>query len=342
MRIPTGILATALALTLAVGCSGSSKKEHSAEVFAMDTLIFLSAWGEYGHQAVQQGESYLYYIEDKFSTTRTSSELSQLNAGAGQWQSVSDDMAQVIVHALALSKETGGAFDPTIHSILTTWGFTTDSFQVPDPTEIHELMPYVGAEKIKYNEKTQEVLIPKGFSLDFGGIAKGYAGDELANAMEEAGVKTGLLTLGGNVVAIGRKTDGAMWNIGIQNPSGGGALASVAIEDKAVVTSGGYQRYFAREGELYGHIIDPTTGYPAQSGLTSVTIITDSALEGDVLSTALFVMGVEKGADYWREHQDFEAVFITDEGDIFITQGIHPWFTLASGYTEGTLRVITP
>lgn len=332
---------TVLIAALSVGCTASTK-EYSGEVFAMDTLIFLAAWGEGGKEAVAEGEQYLYFIEDKFSTTRSFSELSQLNQGAGEWQPISPELADVLRVALGLSEKTKGAFDPTIYPILTTWGFTKDEFYVPTQEEINHLLSYTGAFRIVMDASGENVYIPEGFQLDFGGIAKGYAGDQLSQSMRESGVKSGLLTLGGNVVTIGQKVDGSLWNIGIQNPAGGGALASVSIQDKAVVTSGGYQRYFARDDQIYGHIIDPATGYPAKSGLASVTIIADSAILGDVLSTALFVMGLEDATAYWQEHQDFEAVFITEEGDVYVTHGIEPWFKLATGYTEGVLEVIRP
>lgn len=335
-------LVCGLILFLVLGGCGRSSKEYSGEVFAMDTLIFISAWGDQGKEAVQEGEQYLYYIEDKFSTTRSFSELSQLNAGAGQWQEMSPEMAQVVAAALALSEETGGAFDPTIYPILRTWGFTQEEYYVPSQAEVRALLPLVGAEQILLNEAGDKIWIPEGVQLDFGGIAKGFAGDQLKAMMLEAGVETGLLTLGGNVVAIGRKSDGGQWTIGIQNPAGGGVLASVAIENQAVVTSGGYQRYFSRDGVLYGHIIDPSTGYPSTSGLASVTIVADSALEGDVLSTALFVMGLEEACAYWQEHQDFQAVFITQEGDIHITKGLEGWFFPVPGYDQGQIQVVSP
>lgn len=158
--------------------------------------------------------------------------------------------------------------------------------------------------------------------LDFGGIAKGYAAEKCAKLLEAAGIEAALLSLGGNLQTVGTKPDGSAWAVGIADPENPTqAIATLTFTGSlALVTSGGYQRYFEEDGVRYHHILDPKTGYPARSGLASVTILAESGTLADALSTALFVMGLDAAAEFWRGSDDFEAVFVTDGGKIYATQ----------------------
>ncbi len=164
--------------------------------------------------------------------------------------------------------------------------------------------------------------------IDAGAIAKGYASDAVADIFHSYGITSGLISLGGNVCAFGSKTDGSDWNIAIQDPSSpsdpNAYAGIIRCSDAFLITSGSYQRYFTENGKRYCHIIDPSTGYPADNGLSSVTVVSSSGTEGDALSTALYVMGLERASEFWRNCTDlsFEAVFITQEGKIYVTEGI--------------------
>lgn len=178
--------------------------------------------------------------------------------------------------------------------------------------------------------------------LDLGAVGKGYTGDILSELLKEQGVTSALLDIGGNIQMIGRKPDGSRWRLGIQNPFGEGCLGVLESEDGAVVTSGNYERYFIGEdGKQYGHIIDPSTGYPAESGLVSVSIIAKEGRLCDALSTAIYVMGLEEAAEYWKENGGFEMLFVTGGNEIYLTEGISNDFSLYENFTDMEIYVIT-
>lgn len=328
-----------LTATLSFTACGLYKNESSAEIYAMNTFVSITLWGKDGTEVLLDSENFIYNIEEQISTTRTSSEIYQMNHNSGQWYALSPEVLDVLEYALDMAERTEGAFNPTVYPLVSAWGFTQSEYQVPTEEALAELLPLVDIAHVSVDREEGQVMLAEGVAVDFGGIAKGYVADYLADFYRDEGYESAMISLGGNIYALGLKQDGSLWNIGIQNPYGAGAVGSVAVEDKAVVTSGGYQRYFIEDDEVYWHIIDPRTGYPAKTELASVSVVSDSAMYGDSLSTALFVMGLEEAQEFWRTHGDFDAVFITTEGDIFITQGLEKIFTPVKEYT-GQLQVV--
>ena len=220
------------------------------------------------------------------------------------------------------------------------WGFTTGDYQVPSADELSALAAQIDYTQVELTEN--QVRLPEGMELDFGAVAKGYTGEVLAQELRELGVESAILTLGGNVQTIGSRPGGDPWRIGVQDPEGDGYLMVLSLVDQAAVTSGGYQRFFDADGERYWHIMDPASAAPARSGLTSVTIVGDSGTQCDGLSTALFVLGWEDAAGFWREHQGFDAVLVDEDGRIAITAGLEDRYVLGPGYEDRTVEVIRP
>ena len=174
-----------------------------------------------------------------------------------------------------------------------------------------------------------KATLPDGMEIDLGSVAKGYTGDVLSAFLKENGVTSAMLDLGGNIQTVGSKPDGSSWRVGIRDPEGDGNLGVVEVVNQAVITSGGYERYFEEDGVRYWHILDPQTGFPARSGLLSVTIIGECGAVCDSLSTALFVMGLDDALDHWRQYRDFEAVFVSEDGSVTITAGLEDGFALS-------------
>lgn len=314
MRKVFSVIAFSLCLVLC-GCAA---REYEKNIFAMDTVMDLKIYSN-GSDALSKSEEEIRRIDGLFDRGDENSEIYKINKD--KTAVVSDETLYVIRSALALSERTGGAFDITTAPVTDLWGFYGGNFRVPSQNEIQNALEGVGYEKIKLDGNT--VIMPENTAADLGGIGKGYASDRVADILKENGVKSAIISLGGNVYTLGSRPNGRKWSVGITDPADKSQLAGkVNVNNMAVVTSGGYQRYFESGGKTYHHIIDPKTGESAQSGLSSVTIISPSGIGADALSTALFVAGLEKGTEIWRKSDDFEAVFIDGSGVIYVTEGI--------------------
>ena len=332
--LSAALLSAAFLLT---GCSGAPAQEpESATFFAMDTAMDFTVYGDAA--LLDEAETLIGSLEEQVSVTDEHSDIYAIDhTGSG---SLSGNAAELMEQALELCRRTGGALDISVYPIVRAWGFTTGSYQIPDEETIQSLLPLVDYTQIQYDAATGVVTLPEGMEIDLGSVAKGYAGQLAAQMLRNSGVESALLNLGGNVQTVGTKPDGSPWKIGIKDPQGEDAMMVLSVEDQAVVTSGGYERYFEQDGQTYWHVMDPSTGHPADSGLISVTIVGDEGVVCDGLSTALFVMGLEKAADLWAQSCDFEAVFVTASGEVYITEGLRDRFALTEQYADTPVSVI--
>lgn len=332
--LSAALLSAAFLLT---GCSGAPAQEpETATFFAMDTAMDFTVYGDAA--LLDEAETLIGSLEEQVSVTDEHSDIYAIDhTGSG---SLSGNAAELMEQALELCRRTGGALDISVYPIVQAWGFTTGSYQVPDEETIQSLLPLVDYTQIQYDAATGVVTLPEGMEIDLGSVAKGYAGQLAAQMLREHGVQSALLNLGGNVQTVGTKPDGSPWQIGIKDPQGEDAMMVLSVEDQAVVTSGGYERYFEQDGQTYWHIMDPSTGHPADSDLLSVTIVGKQGIICDGLSTSLFVMGLEKAADLWAQSGDFEAVFVTASGEVYITEGLQDRFALTEQYADTPVSVI--
>ena len=334
-------LAALAAFLLLAGCGSESAQvpptqtpsasESERTFFAMDTVMTLRLY-EGGSEAVlDAAEDRVKELEALWSVTDENSEIYALNRTGHA--ALSGDTAALLANALELCARTDGALDVTIYPVLRAWGFTTGEYAVPDSGAIEELLTRVDYTRVELDEAAGTAAIPDGMEIDLGSVAKGDTGDTLAGLLKVHGVESALLDLGGNIQTIGAKPDGTPWRIGVRDPEDEtGYIGVVSVSDKAVVTSGGYERYFERDGVRYWHIMDPATGAPARSGLASVTVVGDAGVVCDALSTALFVMGREGAVDFWRQYRDelgFELILAGDDGSVTVTAGVEDCFALS-------------
>lgn len=299
----------------------SDETPYSEEIFAMDTVMSLTAYGESGELAVTSAKSEITRLDALFSISSEGGDVFAVNqTGTAE---VSEETADLVQRALEFCDSTGGAFDCTIQPLMELWGFPTQNYRLPSQDEIDQTLRLVDSRRLSA-DGTSISLGQAGMALDLGGIAKGYTSSKVIDIFREQGVTSGMVSLGGNVQLLGTKPDGSDWRVAIQDPENPESVIGVlSTSDTAVITSGGYQRYFEQDGETYHHILDPKTGYPAENELISVTIVSPDGTLADALSTSLFVMGLDDAQSYWRAHSDeFDCILLTDEGETYISAGI--------------------
>lgn len=261
--------------------------------------------------------------EKLFSTTIETSDVAKINASGGSPVTVSPETTELIREGINYGTLSGGQFDITIGNLSSLWDFSENPGIIPNADAITAAVSTIDYQNITLSENTVTLNDPN-TAIDLGGIAKGFIADKMKAYLNENGIKSGIINLGGNVLTIGPKEDGSDYRIGIQKPFSdtGTALATVSISDGTVVSSGVYERYFEKDGVLYHHLLNPKTGYPYENDLTGVTIICSNSVDGDGLSTTCFSLGLDEGMKLIESLPDTEAVFITSEGEIHTSSGI--------------------
>lgn len=328
-RMRSRMAAVGLVAVLAgvIGIYHVNEKNRSCteQLFAMDTFMSFTAYGRGCEEAVSEAVSEVKRLDALLSTGDVSSEVAEINRSKSG--TLSKDTLEVFERAMDLYGDTDGLFDFTIYPLMKLWGFPTREYHVPSEEEISAVLPQVDASRVQCCGA--EIVLGEEQEIDFGGIAKGYASARIMEIFQSHGIISGMVSLGGNVQVLGRRPDKSMWQVGIQNPDSakGDVVAVVEAEDQAVITSGGYERYFEENGNTYIHIIDPRTGYPANGDLISVTVVSEDGTLADALSTSLYIMGYRDAVKYWEEHRtEFDMVLITDQGELYVTEGLKDRF----------------
>lgn len=321
------------------GCSGEARKAKQT-IFAMDTAMSITVYGNDAELLAANAAHKVNELSAKWSVTDKNSEIGNANSISAHISTayISDETAELIKFSLEMTEQTGGAFDITMYPVLREWGFTTGEYNIPSEERIAELLRKTGSDKIQLSGNTITLL--GGAQLDLGAVAKGFTGDILCEYLKYEGITSALLDLGGNIHALGTKPNGTPWRVGVKAPNGGDNIAVLELTDSAAVTSGGYERYFVGEdGKQYCHILDPETGYPADSGLVSVTIIGQEGKLCDALSTAVYVMGASEAEKLWHSRGDFEMLLLTDGGDMLITAGLQAKISVDESFS-GEIKII--
>lgn len=305
-----------LLMVFLCGCK-SQPQMVSKSGFYFDTVINIEIESDRGEALLDECFSLCDHIEKTFSRTLETSELYQLNHRTSNQVEVSEELADLISLGLEYGELTEGAFDITIAPISDLWDFKSDNPALPSQESIDEALRAVDYTKVHVagntitfdNEYTQ---------IDLGAVAKGYAADSLKEYLTSEGISTGIINLGGNVLTIGEKDDGGSWNVGIQKPFSerNEIITQIAVQDKSVVSSGVYERYFKQDEQLYHHILDPKTGYPVQTDLWQTTIVSDLSVQGDLLSTSCMLLGYDKAKKLLQQFPEAAAYFVDVQGHL--------------------------
>ena len=341
-KVTAVMIALAVIMLVFSGCEHNNpigdENQESKTQFVLGTTVTIQIYGEHSDEIFSKVFGRLRDIEDKMTINRDGSEVMSINENAGrEFVKVSDDTYYVIKRGVEFSEVSNGKFDISIGPLVKLWNIGTESAKVPSEQEIEFKKTLVDYTNVEIDHSQRSIkLKDAGMILDLGGIAKGYAADEIISLLRDNGVERAIVNIGGNIFAHGKKPDGSDWNIGIQNPFSkrGDYLGIVSVHDKTVVTSGIYERFFEEDGVRYHHILDPDTGYPVENELAGVSIVADKSIEADALSTAVFSLGVSKGMELIEEYEGADAIFITRDNDIYITSGIKNVFSLTDDKFE--------
>jgi FAD:protein FMN transferase len=296
----------------------------SKELFAFNTVNTITAYTD-DDKILEEAAALCIRYEFLFSRTRPDSELSRINEAGGRPVAVDDELAAFIQTALDYCARSDGLFDITMGSVTRLWDFKERL--IPTQEQVDEALTHVDYRSVRVEGNTVTLNDPLS-CIDLGGIAKGYIADKLIALLASRGVSSGLVNLGGNVAVLGGKPDGSAWNIGLRVPVSSSdvmmidSFAMVSVRDMSVVTSGIYERSFMQNNTLYHHILDPKTGFPAETDLLGASIISRQSLDADGFTTALIIMGLDRALDFVEADPCLEAVFVTTEGTVFASSGV--------------------
>ncbi|MBU3100467.1 MULTISPECIES: FAD:protein FMN transferase [Clostridium] len=327
------IIALIFIILILIFITGNNKKSYIVrEFYSLGTSNQLKVYGKKATKAIEESIIKVCEIDNKMSVFKEESEISKISINAGNKpQIVSNDTYYVIQNAIKYCKLSEGAFDITIKPIVALWGIGKEGQQIPSSNEVNEKLKIVNYKDIVIDKNDGSIFLKnKKQEIDVGGIAKGYAADEVKNVMIKNGIKSALINLGGNILTLGTKIDGTPWSVGIQDPfkTRGEFALTISVINKSVVTSGNYERYFEVEGKRFHHIINPSTGYPSESDIVGATIISDNSIDGDGLSTGVYIIGVEKAIKLIEEIEGVDAILITKSKEIYVTTGMKGKFTI--------------
>lgn len=323
-------------LTIFSGCSKDNKVTEpiSRNEILMGTVVTVTLYDSNDESILDKVFNKVKDLESTLSINENGTLVDKINESAGiEPVKVDYDTYTVIKKGLEYAKLSNGLFDISVGPIVKLWNIGLPEAKVPTPEEIDSKLPLIGYSDVELNDEESTVFLKKqGMMIDLGGVAKGYTADVISDILTEEGVKSAIIDLGGNIFAHGKKVNGDDWRIGIQNPYSdrGDIVGTITVKNKSIVTSGIYERYIEKDGIKYHHILSPKTGYPYENEIAGITIISDKSSDGDALSTSVFAMGVEEGMKFVNTQEGIDAIFVTKDNKIYITDGIRDIFKLTN------------
>ena len=319
-----------------LACDEKEEEESQIQTFAFNTIIDIQIYDHSSEALKTDIINLLDSIEQKMSRYIPSSEVSLINNNSGiEPVEVSPETYDVIEKALNYGKLTQGVFDITIGPIIDLWKIGSEEEAVPTIDVKKEILPLVDYKNVLL-EDHQVFLKEEGMSIDLGGVVKGYAADQIVEVLKANNVESALINLGGNIYLHGYKPDGSKWKVGIRNPfeGRGDYIGTLTTSSQTVVTSGPYEKYFYENNIRYHHIFDPRTGFPTSGDIESVTIVSDSSMIADMLTTSVFALGLEEGIALVNSLDNVDCIIITKEKEVYLSQNIREKFVLTNDQFE--------
>lgn len=320
-------------------CTGCMQSKNNTESlsrteFMLGTTVSITLYDHQSDELLDKAFNRIAELENTLSINKSNTLLDEVNASAGKSATQLDsDTFDVIQKGLSYSTLTNGSFDITIGPLVKLWNIGFPEARVPSQNEIDEKLPLIDYTKVTLDDTNQTIYLQEeGMLLDLGGIGKGYAADEITALLRSEGVNHAIIDLGGNLFMIGDKADGKPWTVGVQDPFNprGDIIGHLSVINKSVVTSGIYERYLEQDDKKYHHILNPKTGYPYDNEIAGVTIVSDSSIDGDAISTAVFSMGLDKGMQFVESLEGIDAIFITTDYKVHVSSGLTNNFKLTA------------
>ena len=313
-------------------CANKKNQHYEKSNIVMDTAVTLSAYGENSKEAVEESFKKLDEINEMASVSISTSDVYKINSASGKsYVKVHPEIFKMIKNSIEYSQLSDGAWDITLGPIINLWGIGTDKERIPLDEEIKAKLLLVGYDKISINENDNSVMLQKeGMAIDLGGIAKGFAADEVLKIYKKYNIENGLINLGSSsIYALGKNKDNNEWSVGIKHPRSedpNGYMGIIKLSNESLSTSGDYERCFIKDNKRYHHIIDPKTGYPVDNGVMSDTIvidgnITDNGMLCDILTTTVFTLGPEKGLKLIDSLQGVSCEITTSDYKVYTSVG---------------------
>jgi thiamine biosynthesis lipoprotein len=332
------LLISSLALLGSCTKSSQSSEANNEPIdrseLLMGTVISVKIYDSNDESILDEVFNKVKDLESILSINEEGTLIDKINEASGvNPVEVDEDTYYVLEKGLEYGKISGGRFDITIGPLVKLWSIGLEGQKLPTQEEIDSKIPLIDYNDLVLNDKNNTAFLKReGMIIDLGGIAKGYTADIISDMLTERGVNSAIIDLGGNILAKGKKVNGDLWKIGIQNPDAerGGTVGIIKVENKSVVTSGIYERYFEENGVRYHHLLDPKTGYPYENNIAGITIVSDKSIDGDALSTTVFAMGIEDGLNFVNSQEGIDAIFVTKDNKIYLSEGIKDNFELSN------------